>query len=258
MQQGFDFTGLRAELGERYEGFVQQWTELQRLLGGRGRHALEAGRMLVSFEAAYGSDWLQKVLALSKAPGVQRAKMLMTAYQVLHDADLSDAQLAVLDTIVYARMKQEARIRALRMILEGKSTQEIDDFIDATRPPPGGQEPPQPKVTEEDVRLSYVEFLRKEGWKIESAEGKTADDGRVDILASLPGQQPIMVECKVTLDRAHAIEALGQLTLYSQTFRGRKWHIAYWESEKNVQPIIEACQSICTFAKVSLTARAES
>lgn len=256
MQIGFDLTGLRDELGSGYEEFVRRWKELQMLLSGRGRAALEAGRMLVSFEASYGEEWLRKVLALSKAPGIQRAKALMTAYEFLKDAELTDEQLAVLDSIVYTRMQQARRFEALRMLLNGASTQTIDDYIDATRPPPSPGNPPTPKVTEEDVRVSYIEELRAGGWHIESAEGKTADDGRVDILAR-KGNHQIIVECKLTLDRAHAIEALGQLTLYSQTYKSRKWHVAFWQLDDNASPIVSACSDICHFVKVRLTARAE-
>ena len=253
MQTGFDFTGLRGELGERYDEFVQQWAELQRVLSSRGRGALEAGRMLVSFEAAYGSEWLWKVLALSKAPGIPRAKMLMNAHHILRDTELTDAQLAVLDSIIYTRMQQERRLQALQMLVAGRATQEIDDFIDATRPPPGPAIPPQPKVTEEDVRLHYASELRRRGYLIESAESKTSDGGRVDILAGKTGRRPIIVECKAILDRARLIEALGQLTLYSQTYTGRDWQIAYWQLDDSAVPIVEACKNICRFVKVSLT-----
>lgn len=257
MQHGFDFTGLRDELGGRYEQFVQQWTELQALLSGRGRAALDAGRILVSFQSSYGAEWLAKVLSMTKAPGIARAKMLMTAYEYLREIELTDEQLAVLDSIIYTRMQQARRMQALQMLVNGRSAQEIDDFIDATRPPPG-PDSTVPRRTEEQVRLDYVEQLRAEGWHIESAEGKTADGGRVDILACKEGTRPIIVECKAYLDRAHTVEALGQLTIYSQTYRDREWVIAYDGREDEIDPIIKACAAICRFAKVTRSVAAEA
>jgi hypothetical protein len=253
MQQGFDFSGLKQQLGPTYEAFVSEWLAFQKLLAGRGHAIVPAGRILAGLVERYGEPLVKQAVQLSKAPGWQRAHALILAFEWLRDAQLSDAQAAVLDSIVYGRMSRPLRQKALQMMKEGRSVQEIDDMIDALKPP-GGTTPPLPKVTEAEVRDAYAASLEREGWSVRK-EQDTEDGGSVDIVATM-GDDLLIAECKVDLTRASCIEALGQLTVYSQTFRNAVWRVAYWRPEESSGPVTGVCGTVCQFHKVAMVQQA--
>ena len=253
MQYGFDFSGLKAQLGPTYDAFVSEWLAFQKLLAGRGHAIVPAGRILAGLVERYGEPLVKQAVQLSKAPGWQRAHALILAFEWLRDTPLSDAQAAVLDSIVYGRMSRAMRQQALQWMKDGRSAQEIDDLIDALKPTPGAGTPPPPAVTENDVRLAYAASLGHEGWKVRT-EQRTEDGGSVDIVATR-GEDLLIVECKVDLNRASCIEALGQLTVYSQTFRNAEWRVAFWREEDSAGPVESVCKTMCQFHKVALAAQ---
>ena len=254
MQYGFDFSGLKDELGSNFDAFVQRWEELGKLSEQRAHNALKMGRILRGLCDNFGAEWVQRVLKNSKAPSWRAAQRLMLAFDWLGDLQLTPAQLLVLDEIIYSRCKKDEFAHVVKWLKEGKSADEIDALLTMLKPPSGGDIDPPASITEEDVRLAYVRMLQDEGWIIETgAEARTADNGRVDILAKHPDGEMLLVECKLHVDRGHAIEALGQLTLYSQTFRNRIWHIAYWSRDELGDSIMSATAGIVQWRKVSLT-----
>lgn len=253
MQQGFDFSGLKQQLGPTYEAFVSEWMAFQKLLAGRGHAIVPAGRILAGLVERYGEPLVKQAVQLSKAPGWQRAHALILAFEWLRDTPLSDTQAAVLDSIVYGRMSRAARQQALQWMKDGRSAQEIDDLLDALKPA-GGTQPPPPTMTEDDVRRAYAASLASEGWKVRT-EQPTEDGGAVDIVATM-GDDLLIAECKVDLTRASCIEALGQLTVYSQTFRNAQWRVAFWREEESAGPVEGVCRTMCQFHKVAMAQQA--
>ncbi len=255
MQQGFDFSGLKEQLGPSYDGFVVEWLEVQKLLAGRGRAIVPAGRILAGMVERYGEQLVKAAVQLSKAPGWYRAQALIMAFEWLRDVELTDAQAAVLDAICYVKKLGRAqRQQALQWMREGRSAQEIDDLLEALKPisPPPGTGP-LPTVTEDDVRRAYAEALVRDGWTVRT-EQPTDDGGAVDIVAE-QDEDTLIVECKVDLTRATCIEALGQLTVYSQTYRNCEWRIAYWRKDDSAGPVESVCGSVCRFERASIAER---
>ena len=242
MQTAFDFSGLKQQLGPTYDAFCEEWLSLHKLLAGRGHAIIPAGRIISGMVERYGEQLVRQAVQLSKAPGWSRAQALLMAYEWLRDMTLTDDQAAVLDSIIYTRMSKAVRQQALQWMKDGRSTQEIDDLLDSVRSLPFEKTAPAPTVTEDDVRRHYCRMLEREGWKTDT-EQPTDDGGAVDIVAH-KGNDMLIVECKVDLTRTSAIEALGQLTLYSQTYFGARWQIGYWNLESSAEAVVKACANI--------------
>lgn len=234
MQQGFDFTGFREQLGAGFDKFVDEWQQLQLLLAGRGRAILPAGRILTAMLERYREEVVWQMIRQNKAPTVTRARNLMSAWAFFGDKALSDTQAAVLDELIDKRMRDNVRHYAFGQVLNDKSAQEILDVVDAMRPPP---RTPEATITEAEVRDAYAALLQADGWHTR-LEQATLDGGAVDIVAEKPGEL-LICECKVALDRATAYDALGQLTVYSHTYRGAAWHVAYWKLEASAEKLVE-------------------
>jgi len=249
MQPGFNFSGLKEQLGPGYDAFVAEWLSFQKVLAARGRAIVPAGRILAGLLERYGEQLIRQAVQLSKAPGWERAQALILAFEWLRDYELTDSQAAVLDTIVYTRMTKALRQQALQWMKDGRSTQEIQDLINALGP---GRPiaPPPPTVTEDDVRSAYAKMLERDGWDVRM-EQPTDDGGALDILAT-KGKERLIAECKVDLNRGTLIEALGQLTVYSQTFPQSLWRIAFWRKDASAEPVVTVCSSVCKFHKVAL------
>jgi Holliday junction resolvase-like predicted endonuclease len=248
-QEGFDFSKLREELStEAYDGLLAEWGRFRSLLAARGNNALQAGRQWAGMVEAYGSQVMTELLRIVRTPSQWQVRSLLDAWEFFRDQALSENQLAVLDSVVYKKMDRRARHYAFQKVLDGASAEEIDDLVDALFPsrPPGT---PEPTVTEADVRASYVAQLRQEGWKVVDNEQPTRDTGAADIVAR-KDDEILLVECKVILDRASAIEALGQLFVYAHTYQTRLWHIAFWESQDSAAPIMRVCAPDVDFVRV--------
>lgn len=245
MQTGFDFTGMREQLGDGYDTFMRRWMEMQQMLSGRGKAIPIAGRMLSSMVAAYGVHFVKKCCQSAKAPSWRRAQALMEVYEWLGDMELSDDQAAALDSVFGRNLNRDQRAKVVEWIKDGKSAQDIDDLLEMI--PAGPSSPPPPTVTEDDVRKWYAEMLEAAGWDVRM-EQPTRDGGAVDIVATKDGKTKI-VECKVDLDRKTAYFALGQLAVYAQSFATRDWTIAYWKREPDTEAIVDACRGMCAFAK---------
>jgi hypothetical protein len=245
MQTGFDFTGMREQHGDGYDGFMRRWMEMQQMLSGRGRAIPIAGKLLSSMVAAYGVQFVKKCCQTAKAPSWRRAQALMEVYEWLGDSPLDDDQAAALDSVFGRNLNRDQRAKVIEWIKEGRSAQDIDDLLEMIPPAPGSA--PAPTVTEDDVRKWFAQMLEGGGWVVRM-EQPTRDGGAVDIVATKDGKTKI-VECKVDLDRKTAYFALGQLAVYAQSFSTRDWHVAYWHRESDVDPIVEACRGLCNFTK---------
>lgn len=251
MQTSFDFTGLREKLGAGFDAFVAQWMELQQVLAGRGHGALKAGRILAAMMAAYGKEFVRDVIIeRAKAPTWNQSMALIDAYDFFRDTELSDEQAAVLDSVVYRRMRRDLRIKAFGWIKAGKSAQEIDDLVEVFGG--GGVGPNNPTTpSEADLREAYARQLEAEGYDIVREE-PTNDTGAADIVAR-KGNEIKLVECKVTLDRETAIYAMGQLLLYSRTYADtRSWDIAFWNEERSGRPVMDETADMIRWRKVEL------
>lgn len=253
MQTGFDFTGLKEQLGDGFAAFVDQWQRLQQTLAARGRGIIDAGRILTAMTAAYGAEFMARCLEWCHAPTVRQATALKDAYEFFGDAPLSDDEAAVLDSLCYRRMRRDLRLQAFRWIRDGKTAQMIEDLLDSI--PAGPPRAPDPVVTEDDVRRWYGAVLEQAGWTVRM-EQPTKDGGAVDIVARR-GDKLMIAECKVTLDRAKAIEALGQLVVYSQSFPTTIWHVAYFNHDDRGDAVAKVCHGKVKFHKVTRSAHAE-
>lgn len=251
MQTGFDFTGLKHELGSGYDAFLTQWLELQQLLAGRGRAIPLAGKVLSSMVSSYGRETMQKVIAAAKAPTARQAAALIDAYEWFREIELTDEQAAVLDSIVYRSMRRDLRQRAFKWVQENKSAQEIEDLLETLAPVGPGRASPPPQVTEDDVRLACARQLEADGWRVDM-EQPTTDGGACDIVARR-GSDVLLVECKVDLDRKEAIYAVGQLDVYSETYQTKNWRIAYWKRDATADAIAKVLERRIQFQKVALT-----
>jgi Holliday junction resolvase-like predicted endonuclease len=252
MQTGLDFTGLKQELGDGYDAFVVRWMELQRLLAGRGRGIVAAGELLTSMQAAYGREMMHKIIASARAPTQAQATALIEAYEWFRDITLTDLQAAVLDSICYRRMRRDMRQRAFKWVEENKSAQEIEDLLDALAPVGPGKPPPPPTTTEDDVRKACARDLEAQGWRVDM-EQPTSDGGACDIVARR-ADELLIVECKVDLTRDSAIFAVGQLDVYSETYRTKNWLIAYWRRETSAEAVTKVLGKRIEFKKVALIA----
>ena len=249
MQQGgFDFSGMRDDLGAQYEDFCNRWNELQEMLSARGHQIVPMGRILAGMVERYGIDHVRQACTLSKAPGWRRANTLMQCYEWLQGFEMTDAQAAVLDSIVDRKMSRQLRQKCLEMMKRGSSVESIEDFIDTVEPTP--RPAPPPTVTEAEVRDAYLRSLRDQGWHARP-EQETEDGGKVDIVATRDGET-VIVECKVDLTRSSAYDAIGQLTVYSRTFNTRNWHLAYWHDEESSEGIQRVCGSDIRFVRVAI------
>lgn len=247
-QSGFDFTGMRAELGTQYESFVQAWADFHAHLAARGHHILPAGRKLAAMIERFGMPFVKQAATLSRAPGWRRCQSLVLAYEWLGDVELPDHMAAVLDSVVYTNMTREQRQKALQMMRSGATAQQIDDFLDATRAP-GVENAKAASITHNEVQDWYARTLEDAGWNVRKNQ-PTEDGGEADLVAT-KDDQLLLVECKVDLTRDVCIEALGQLTLYGQTFRGARRRVAYWHAQDAAQSIMEVCRDTVLFDKVA-------
>lgn len=254
-QTGFDFSELKKQLGPSYEEFISKWSELQTLLSSRGRAVIQAGRILCGLVESFGVQYVRQAVQLSKAPGWQRAQALMQAFEWLRDKPLTDREAAVLDSIVYKRLPRNLRQQALEWMKNDRAVEEIEDLLDSIGPI-SPTRPAPPTITEPEVRSAYAETLRRDGWDVRM-EQRTKDGGAVDIYARKDGKQ-LIAECKVDLNRSSVIEALGQLTVYSQSFPQSEWRVVYWRQDDSALPVESVCNDLCAFHKVALTTAAEA
>jgi hypothetical protein len=255
MQTGFDFTGMREQLGDGYDAFVREWAAMQATLAGRGKAMPKAGRILSSMVSSYGIQFVKKCCQNAKAPSWTRAQILMEIYEWLGDFEMSDEQAAVLDSVIGRRLGRELRLKVLQWMKEGMSAQDIEDLLESL--PPGPDKQPVPHApTEDEIRQWFAEQLKNEGWDVR-LEQPTKDNGAVDIVATRDGELRI-VECKVDLDRKTAYYAIGQLSVYARTFKTKDWWIAYWRMDETAAPIIKECRGLFQIQKVSKTGVCEA
>jgi Holliday junction resolvase-like predicted endonuclease len=247
MQPSFDFTGLREQLGESYDSFIEQWKNLQAVLAGRGKALPKAGRILASMRESYGPQFLKKCCQFWKAPSWRRAQMMIEVYEWFGDREMTDETAAVLDSIFGPPLRRELRLKAYQWIRDGKTAQDIDDLLESVGTPPGS-DPPQQAPTEDEIRKWHAAQLEADGWEVR-LEQPTRDGGAVDIVATRDGEMMI-VECKTDLDRKTAYYAIGQLAVYAQTFRTKNWRIGFWREDKSAEKVCEICRGMVTMVHV--------
>jgi hypothetical protein len=241
MQTSFDFTGLTEQLGaDGVRRLSEQWMELQSMLAARGRAIPKCGKLLTAMSATFGEPLLRTIVKNVKAPTWRQAQAMMMAWEFFGEQDLSDDEAAVLDAICYANMRRDFRMFAFRKVKEGMSAQEIMDLVDSIGPGPSPT-PPGPQVTEDDIKRQYARLLAERGYDVHT-EQPTRDGGRVDIVATL-GDETIIAECKVQLDRETITYAIGQLEVYSHTYGGAALHVAYLSGQ--MDPQAEKVARVC-------------